>query len=267
MTKVITWNGIPSSSIPELVVGPVNSQLIGKPRGSQIEVPGRDGSWFFGDSRGRRTLTAECFVLADTFQGRRDAVEAVAEWFDVETQAYLVISDRVGVYYEAIITEAPDVDEWRQLGKFELAWEINPYALADEITVESFVTTVADFTHNWDAGLDTNVFPVIEVRPNNGTIDGFTLQVNSQDLYYAGPVIADDQTVAVNSIAAIVTSGLSTDTDLTGAYNPATVIMQSVAGYFPILIPPSTNSVRFLRGTGTATNVTVTISYRKRFRR
>jgi len=266
-SKVVVWNGVSSATIPELIIGPMIRDLIGAQRGAFVDIPGKDGSYFFSQNRGRRKFTAECSVLAATSGERRDVLQQVANWLDVEYQANLQIGDDPGVYYEAVVAEAPQVTEWRERGMFELSWLVNPYALDNATETETWSST-ADTTHTWDPELEVMLYPVISVTPTNGTLTGFTLTVNGYELYYVGN-IADDATVVVNSIAAMVTSGPNTDTALTGTYDPADSLMLGVGGQFPVLVPntPSDNSVRFVSAGGTATAITIEVLYRKRYRR
>ena len=265
-SKQVTWNGVSSSTIPELVIGKVTRQLLGEARGTHKTVPGREGAWFFPEKRGLREITLECFVEAASLgTDRRDAITAVADWADVETEARLIISDEPGVFYEAVLVRPPSPDEWREFGVFDLVFLAQPYALATTVTAHE-TSGDADFTETWDAGLEVPTYPVITVTPTNGTITSFELTVNGQTLSFTG-VIADDQTITINSISAVVTEGVNEDTELTGAYDPNTAIMSGVSGVFPVLLPPSDNSYHFQVLAGTATAVTVEVIYRLRYRK
>lgn len=263
--KTITWAGNPSSDIPEFVIGKVTRPLIGATRGTYIDIPGRDGSWFFGERRGRRKLVAECFVQAATIGERRDVILQVADWFDVEIEAALVVSDEPTVFYYATVLEAPDIDEWREVGTFDLTWSISPYSLAIELTEETWTADISDL-HSWVPDVEVVTYPVIEITPTNGTLTGFDLTVNGDTLEFTGNIISGS-TITINSIAAVVVTGPNTDTELTGAYDTSAVNMAGVTGKFPMLLPATTNTVLFERTGGTATAITVTVAYRKRYRR
>jgi len=264
-SKTIIWGGNPSTDIAGLVIGKVSRPLIGQVRSQYIDVPGRDGSWYFGERRGRRKLVAECFIQADTIAQRRDVVEQVATWYDVEIEGSLFVSDEPTVFYNAAVLEAPELDEWREVGIFELSWSIGPYGWAIEPTDELF-TADADHLHSWNPGVEVVTYPVIQVTPTNGTLTGFDLTVNGDTLEYVGNILSGN-TLTINSIAAVVLSGPNSDTELTGAYNPLAVSMGGVSGKFPMLLPAMTNTARFERTGGTATSIDVIVSYRKRYRR
>lgn len=265
MTKTITWDSVSSTTVPGLVIGQVTRQLLGETRGSFVEVPGREGSWYFSERRGRRKITAEMFIMVDDMADRGDAVEALADWLDVNEEAQLTISDNPNRFYRGVLMSPPDIDEWRDLaGPFEIEWAVDPYSYDTSITTESW-TSDADDTHVWDAGLLMLVRPVIEITPTNGTIMEFDLTTNGTVLSYSGS-IADDQTITINSIAPMVTSGVNTDVNLTGAYNPAQTFIAGFSGEFPELVTGN-NSIRLQVLAGTATSVTVSVKYRKQYRR
>lgn len=264
-SKEITWNGISSDTIPELVIGTINRQLLGSFQGSAVNVPGRPGGWFFSQPRGFRKITAECFVEVDDMADRRDAVTAVADWLDVEEEGRLFISDEPGVFYLAHLTDPGDVTEWRQTGVFELTWQCQPYSFDIISTVETWTSGI-DTDHTWNPALKVPTYPVIEIKPTNGTLTGFTLETNGDLLTYVGS-LADDATLTINSIGVTVTAGVNTDTELTGAFNPAYLVMSGVSGEFPVLLPGVTNNVHFTKTGGTATAITITVTYRKSYRR
>lgn len=266
MTKTITWNSVASTTIPELVVGPVTRELVGAMRGNFVAVPGLEGDWFFSERRGRRRITAECFIEA-TIPTRRDTMLAVANWLDVEEEAQLIISDEPDVYYLGVLAEPPEPEEWREFGIFDLVWMVQPYSFATSLTVESFTSDTNDI-HTWAAGLDVFVYPVVEITPTNGTMTGFTIITNADEsLTWAGTCASGD-TITVNAIAAVVLAGVNTDLELTGAYDYADLSMQGVVGDYPRLIEGAgNNSLQFILDSGTATAIDVDITYRKRYRR
>lgn len=262
--KIITWNGLPSTVVPGLVIGQVRRSLIGKPRGTRLEIPGRPGFHHFSQPPGSRKLVAECFIEGSSFQNRRDAFEDLADWLDVEFEAPLIVSDTPGIFYRAVIEDSGDSDEWREFGTFELVWEVQPYSFDNSTTVETWDSGI-DTLHEWESGLKAMVYPIIEVRPTNGTLTSFTLETNGSPLNFVGNVVSG-ATVTINSLAAVVLSGVNTDIELTGAYDPTALIMSGISGTFPELIPGE-NSVRFLRLGGTATNISIKVTYRKTYRK
>jgi len=271
ITKEVTWNGISSiTAIPELGIGTVTRRLLGVHRGSFLDIPGRDGANYFSDKRGMRSITMECFVETSDFSAappnpRRDAIKAVADWLDHEGQYDLVISDEPGVYYQAVLVEPPDPEEWREFGVFTLEFLAQPYSLAFATTVITYSATVSH-NNTFDPALDVYCYPTITITPTNGTITSLTLDVNGYQLSWTGTV-ASLSSLVINSSIPRISNGVVTDTQVTGAYRDAASAFATMSGAFPILTADANNYVIFNLVAGTATAFTVTISYRKRYRR
>lgn len=265
-TKVVTWNGAPSTNVEGLVITNITRGVLGVQRGSFLDIPGREGFYHFDQPRGRRTFIIEAFIDADGFpEPRRAAITELADWLDVLGQAKLAFADDPGVYYEAVLGEVPEITEWREWTElFEITWIAQPYAFDVDIEEETWVDD-NNHTHGWSIDLKMPVYPVIEITPLNGTLLQFTLTTNGQVLTYSGSVDSND-TLTINSIAPIVVSGTNTDLELTGVYNPVLRSMSGVAGAFPTLVPGS-NSIIFVRQGGTATSFSFTVSYRRKYRR
>lgn len=263
----VIWNGVSSTTIPEFVCGNPIRSLLGVSRGSFVEIPGRAGSWYFGEQRGRRKIVLPCFVLSETFPtARRDALTAVADWLDLTVQAKLILGDEPTVYYDAVLLSAPDVQEWREKGgMFDLEFSVEPYS--NEIDVTSYSvnpTSGVLFTHDFNLGLPTR--PIIEVTPTDGvSISGFTLQINDRTIQY-GSVLGTGTTVTINGLGLAVLSGTNDDSNVTGTYDPAVRLMSQVTGQFPLL-DPGVNSVTFTKLGGDATAFTINVYYRRQFRK
>lgn len=205
------------------------------------------------------------FLIADTIAGRGATVEALADWLDVGEVANLQISDHPDRFYRGVLISSPEIDEWRELaGPFEMEWSVDPYAYDNTVSTRTW-TSDGTATETWAAGLLINSFPVITIQPTNGTLTNIDLEVNGSTLSYVG-TIPDDTIVVVNSISPIITTGVMTDTELTGAYNTANVFVAGFTGDFPELIPGS-NSVRLIKNSGTATAIDINVYYRKQYRR
>jgi predicted phage tail component-like protein len=263
----VTWNAVSSATIPELTCGKVTRQLIGEHRGKFVTIPGRPGSHYFPEERGRRKITIECFIMAadSSFPaGRRDAVTEVADWVDINAECQLILSDAPNVYYNAVLVDPPDVDEWRELGTFDLVFEADPYAY-DNTGSSHLFAMESGVEQSYDFGLSAQTWPIIEVTPTNGTTTtGFTLEVSGQTFTYDA-IVSTGDTVTINAISMAVLAGTSNDVNITGAYDPVDLLMSGVSGTFPLLIPGS-NDITITSLGGTADEFDVNFIYRKRYR-
>jgi len=263
----VTWNAVSSTTIPELTIGKITRQLVGEHRGSFVSIPGRPGSHYFPEERGRRRITIECFIMATDSgfpAGRRDAVTAVADWVDINAECALILSDAPGVYYNAVLVETPDVDEWRELGMFELVFDADPYAYATAGSSHLF-SLVSGVPQTYDFDLRSQTWPILEVTPTNGTsTTGFSLEIAGQVIVY-DTIVAVNDTVNINGLAMAVLAGASNDVNITGAYDPIDLLMGGVSGLFPILLPGD-NDIEITSQGGTSTTFDVNVIYRKRYR-
>lgn len=262
----IVWNGVNSSTIAGFVAGPITRQLLGERRNTYVPIPGLEGSWVFPEKSGRRGISVECFVFTPTFAARRDAVTEVADWLDsIDGDGQLILGDQTDVFYMATLDTVPDVDEWRELGKFSLRWLAQPYSYELTASTRTILATNNFYEAGHDYGIFADVYPVIEITPTNGDITEFHLTINGDTLAYEG-LIEDDHTLTINGIASVVVQGTSGDTNLTGAYNPANLSMAGVSGHFARLVRGG-NTLEFDVLSGTATTVTIVITWRKRYRK
>lgn len=266
MTAVdVTYDGVDlSDAVPGAYVTKVVRPLVGARRHRTKEIPGRAGSWIFGEEPGDRILEVSVDIQGISFADRRAAVVALADWCDRPTPEALILSDEPDRYHLAILDRDADPDEWLLAGSVVLRFRAGPYSLASTITVETIAAAGAGTDSGTFSAVDTiDAEPIIEITPTNGTITTFALTVNDDELGYSGPTVASGNTVTISTISDTVTQGVNGDTMLTGAYS-GTVVMSGVSGVFPLIVP-GTNTWA-ISWAGTATAVTVEISWRRRYR-
>lgn len=266
MSRVdVTYNGVDlSDAVPVAYVLNVTRPLVGARRHRTVDIPGRAGSWIFAEEPGDRVVEIELDLQADSFEDRRAALTALADWCDKPTPVVLILSDESDRYHLAILDRDPDPREWLVSATITLAFRVGPYALDLVASAENIAASGAGTDSGTFTAPDTiDAEPVIEITPTNGTISTFSLTLNSDAIGYQAPTIASGQTVTISTISDTVTQGVNGDTMLTGAYT-GTVIMSAVSGVFPLIVP-GLNSWT-LSWSGTATAVTVEISWRRRFR-
>lgn len=262
----LTLDGVVlSDAVPgSLVVKPVRP-LVGERRDEFVTVPGRAGTWKFPEEPGDRVLEFEIDLLGSDFDDRRAQVRALADWCDLGRLANLIISDEPDRYHVALLDNDADPDEWLVRGQPILRFRCDPYALATTPSTEELAVA--------GAGTDSGAFtipdtisaePVIEITPTNGTLTSFTLTIAGVAITYTAPTIASGNTLTINTISDTITTGISGDTMLTGAYNEANLVMGFVTGAFPLLVPGENTWT--LAWEGTATAITVDITWRERSR-
>lgn len=268
MTTDVTLNGVAlSTAVPDAIVTRPERSLVGKRRDQFVDVPGRAGSWKFPEEPGDRTIELAVDILSAGFDERRAAVRDLADWCDIGATAPLIIGDEPDRYYVAILDNEPDPEEWlTHAGSIRLRFRCDPYSLASALSDETVaISGAGSDSGSFSVSDELDAEPIIEITPNDGTIEGFTLTLNGYVLSYTAPTIASGATITISSISDTVTAGANADTMLTGAYNAGAVTMAFVTtNLFPLLVNGS--NTWSLSWTGTATDITAEITWRERFR-
>lgn len=265
MTTDVTLNGVAlSTAVPTAQVLRPARHLVGKRRHRTADIPGRDGPWIFPERPGAGAVELDIAIDADTFADRRAAVSALADWCDLDDVAALIIADLPDRYYDAILDTDPTPSEWLNAAEVTLKFLTGPFALAVSTSSEAITATGAP-ADSGSFSIDDELAaePVIEVTAVGGTVTEFSFTLNGDTLTYGGPTIAAGNTITISSIADTVTQGVNGDTMLTGAYT-GLVLLADVAGTFPELAA-GTNTWS-LTWQGTATDVVLDISWRRRYR-
>lgn len=233
------------------------------PRHRPVDVPGRAGSIIFPEEPGDRIVTLELHLLSADYATRRAAVRELAAWAVVGDVSALVVDDEPDRYEDAILEDSATPDEWLEAATIVLPFRCGPYALALASSTEALSATTNPDSASFTVPDNVEARPVIELTPAGGTLTSFALTVNGFVLNWTGGPITAGSTITVSSLAETITLGVSTDTELTGAYNPAQVAMEDASGFFPLLTPGSNDWI--LSWTGTATSVALDVEWRERF--
>lgn len=261
-----TFDGVDSSTIPELLVVRVRRPLVGARRDEYVEVPGREGFWLFPEKAGGRPITIEFDLLADSFADRRAAVIELADLLDSPAGlAQLIVDDEPDRFHLCRLASAPDPDEWLVHGAFSVDLHAEPYSQRIVPSSEAWAAASA-VAHPWTPGDTVEAWPEIELTANGGTVTSFSLNVNGDVLVYAlgGLGLTAGQSLTVSSLSFTVCRGLSQDPDLVGAFDPDDLDMPTVSGDFGSIVAGA-NDVT-LTYTGTAPTVSRTVRWRRRSR-
>lgn len=266
----VTLNGLPlSDAVPEALVLQVLRPLVGNRRNVFVDVPGRAGSWTFPEEPGDRVLTIQLHLLADTFALRRAAVRALADWADVGDTAQLVFEDEPDRYHEAILDASADPNEWLQTATIAIPFHVGPYALA-LVETEEVLTggagsgTAGAFLTDWNAGISVDVAPRVTLTFSGGSVSVFTLNLNGDTVTVTATVPANVP-ITIDMETGDVYFEQSVSEDVRHAYDAeGDRVMQQVDGTFGVVIE-TTNRLA-VDWTGAATSVSVTVTYRERYR-
>lgn len=265
-STTFTFDGVSSTTIPELLVTRVRRPLVATRRDEYVEVPGREGFWLFPEKAGSRILTLELDLLAAGFAARRAAVIALADLLDrPATLAKLIVDDEPDRFHRCRLASAPDPEEWLTHAAFAVELMAEPYAQAITPTEETWTATSA-VAHNFTPADDVYGIPEIEVTANGGTVTSLVLNVNGDVLTYAlgGTGLTAGQTITISTLAYVLTRGTSGDPDLDGTFDPDDLDMATVSGDFGY-VAAGLNTITATR-TGSALTLGVTVRWRQRSR-
>lgn len=264
----IDWNSISLNAVfGECYVQQVRRRLIGGVRNQRVQIPGRDGSFVFEERRGTRMITADVVLVSGAIVGRRDDLVLIADWLDYTGESRLILSDQPDQFWLASVVTDPDPDEWKRTGKFKLEWEAQPYAYALDISSEAMAPTggpsggVDNSSFSIPDSLDA--YPEVTITPSGGDIVSLTWRLNGTEITWGGSLPAAS-VLNISSLSDTITTGVSDDTQLTGAFDPLDVSMAVSNGAFGML-QPGINTWHF-SWAGTATTVNIVVRWRRRFR-
>lgn len=263
----LTYDGVASTTLPQLIVEKVTRKMTGKNRDIYREVAGREGAWRFGEKKGLRSIVAECAVVSTGFPTTRRAdLVAIADWLDKGGFKKLIISDEPDRFYRAILANEPEIDEWREWGKFSLEFTAEPYAYDNTINLRTFSHTVGTPTDNWTSTGKVITYPVVDITAVGGSLTSVTVSFNGDIITY-GSTILSGQSISINSIGYVVVTGVNGDTDLVGDFSTFAAAMSDVSGTFHHINPGVNNFITVTAGVGsTATSMTSNVRWRERYR-
>ena len=264
--KVVTINSVTSTTgVPELRVRRVDRDLLGEARDVRQDLAGKAGSWNYPEEMGDRTIVVHGWLQAESISAKRTAIHNLADWCRTTAEVSLSVDDETDRYY-LVTLDKWDVDTSMRYPSVTLTFVGSPFGFAtSESTQSEAVSGAGSDSGSFNITDDVAAEPVIEVTPTNGTMTSFQLTVNGASVSWTG-LLADDQTITISSLSQTVTTGVNTDVNLTGAFDPNDVDMETVtvsAAGFPELVNGS--NAWSISWTGTATTATIEFTWRKRF--
>lgn len=266
-STTFTFDGVSSTTIPELLVTRVRRPLVASRRDDFVEIPGREGFWLFAEKAGARILTLELHLLADSFEARRAAVIELADLLDSPAElGELIVDDEPDRFHRCRLASAPDPEEWLTAGTFSVELLAEPYSYAIDPSEESFALVASGAAQGFTPPDRVYGIPEIEVTANGGTVTGLTVNLNGEVLVYAAPSagLGSGDVLTISTLAYVVTEGASSDPDLDGTFDPDLLDMAGVSGDFGYVLP-GLNAITITR-TGTATSLSYVIRWRQRSR-
>lgn len=217
-------------------------QIVPQRNVNEIEVPGRDGTFDFGNpTYQKRIFQLNCSFKGTSLANLRTRARAIAAWASAATT--LQFDDDPGIFWTGRISDSAELASKIFTGRFPLIFSAQPYA-------EDVTATTGTIDAAQDYGSAVEFYPTITVTKSSSTASSMQLTLLS-----TGELMLITDTIAAGDVLVFDMS--------TGkvAKNGTSCMSKLSIGSLPFGVPPGTQTI-----TVTTTNTyTASISYRKRY--
>ena len=122
---MITFNSVSSTAYTDILsVMRVSRPLYPGARQQTIDIPGRDGVYYFGKDARAAQVSFRLSLKSTSAIGRRAAIRQIAGWLDTDDVAILKVTDEPDLRYYAVLTEPVNVEEFADLGMTDVTFMI-----------------------------------------------------------------------------------------------------------------------------------------------
>ena len=114
---MITFNGVSSTAYADIIaVQRINRPLYPGARPQTMQIPGRDGVYYFGKDAREQDISFKLTLKSTSAAARRSAIRQVAGWLDTDDVAILTVTDEPDLRYYAVLADPINIDEFADLG-------------------------------------------------------------------------------------------------------------------------------------------------------
>jgi predicted phage tail component-like protein len=172
-----SYNGIHGSTY-EIVARSVDRVLLPALRSKQLEIPGRHGTYDFGENTyANRIVSVSLEYVGESFTELRTRAREISAWLTgVNGAKRLIFDDEPDKYYMAKIYNQMALSNIFKQGKTEAAFECEPFAYSVTLFTDTASVTASGSTLTVSSSgtIDT---PFTVILQNNGisAISTFTL--------------------------------------------------------------------------------------------
>ena len=122
---MITFNSVSSTAYTDILsVMRVSRPLYPGARQQTMDIPGRDGVYYFGKDARAAQVSFRLSLKSTSATGRRAAIRQIAGWLDTDDVAILKVTDEPDLRYYAVLTEPVNVEEFADLGMTDVTFMI-----------------------------------------------------------------------------------------------------------------------------------------------
>jgi phage-related protein len=240
MTRGFTLNAVHSSA--HNIICRTRRTIIPDRKLREIEIPGRDGTYDFGNPTYVKTVfTMECSIISSSMANLRTRAHAIAAWVAAVTT--LQFDDDPGIVWTGRIANSADLVNTVLLGKFTLVFTAQPYA-------EDVNPTTGTIGTAQDYGSTVEFYPIITITKSGTTASSLQVSLISTGEY----VLVTDSIPSGTVLVFDMSTGKVTKNGV------ACMTKISIASLF-FGVPPGTQTITVT----TTSTYTASISYKKRY--
>lgn len=173
-----TYNSI-SSNTYSIIAKSVNRPMLPVLRKRELVIPGRHGTYDFGDNTfDKRTIEVELRYVGTSFSELRTRARQISDWLSgYDGEKNLIFSDETDKYYVAKIYSEVGLSNLFTIGEATVQFECQPFAYAvTESSTTATVTASGDIITVSSSGT-FNTPPIVTlVNSGSSAITTFTLR-------------------------------------------------------------------------------------------
>ena len=147
---MITFNSVSSTAYADiLTVMRVNRPLYPGAAANTVEIPDRDGVYYFGKDKNPVSISFRLSLNSASATARRTAIRQIAAWLENDDPKPLSFNDESTLIYYSVLTEPISVDEFALTGFADVRFTVPDgcaYSTGTE-TVSDVATTAVTSTN------------------------------------------------------------------------------------------------------------------------
>lgn len=183
-------------------------------------VPGRAGSFYFGQMLGDRVIEIPVFLVAESRQDLPAKIRELADWLFTDEPKPLILPHEPDKYYLAKVSEETNLEEFENTGRADnIRFVCNdPHAYSAEVQLYAFTPNDPEPLEVLNSG-GAEAFPRLHFEFTGSTTE-FAIFCGEDFLYFGRPAQVDTETPTTKrtkildddcSSVASYTSGVSVD--------------------------------------------------------
>jgi len=239
-----------SSETFSIVSKSVKRPLLPAMKVKRLNINGVSGAYDFGDDEySLRTITMKIAYIGTSYEELRSRARTIAAWLSTPTWKQLIINDETDKYYLVKITSEVDLKSLFELGRADVKFDCQPFALSVTGQTEEWSITAGDTLNFVNPGTRRINYKSPEGSTSLLTIDGsfttLTVTLGDETLTFEDAV--SSKVITINSI------DMEIEKDSVNIFNDVTGDIDSF-----LTIQPGSNDL-IIGGTGI--NVDITLEY------